>query len=267
MKMMVLSLLTLSILLVACNPVNNPVNNPEGQMDAPPGPPACLTIIKFANKSHKDYLIAGHPITGYDPVTYDESCICFANNLLFSISEEETNDFLEFVERELKICGESPYIDLADGYVLLDWKWYNVFQLSTTSMSHNSLWLYLNDCIKSHTFVTNLLWSDLVDLSPISFTMEQGIELVEISDIKAISVKEMDRLRGQMKRPDFDFIDYASAWYYYDAMNPIQAYYYSISNPSKLEPYITFCDSMQNIYRDCLIEYIQKGELSKVIDK
>ena len=35
----------------------------------------------------------------------------------------------------------------------------------------------------------------------------------------------------------------------------------------KIKPYITFCDSMQQIYRDCLIEYIQKGELSKVIDK
>lgn len=98
-------------------------------------------------------------------------------------------------------------------------------------------------------------------------TINYFIELVDISDIKAISVQGMDYLRGQMKRLDIDFMDGASMWYYYDAMNPIQAYEYSTNNPSKLKPYITFCDSMQQIYRDCLIEYIQKGELSKVIDK
>lgn len=265
MKTAVLSLLlTLSILLTACTCPQ--IEQPTYPDASEVGPPACLTIIKFANKSHQDYLIAGHPLVDYNPFTYDESRICFANNALYAF-EEERNEFIDFVEQELKVCGKSPYIDLADGYVLLDWKWYNIFQLSMISMNHYSLWLHLNDYIKNHTFITKVLWSDLVDLSPISFEMAQGIELVDISEIEAISVQGMDYLRGQMKRPDIDFMDGASMWYYYYAMNPIQAYEYSTNNPSKLKPYITFCDSMQQIYRDCLIEYIQKGELSKVIDK
>lgn len=255
-------LLTSTTLFIACTPIENPTNSVNGI----PGPDACLTIIKFANQSQEKYLIAGHPLTCYDPFTCNDSCISFANNSLYSLSEKETYSFIEFVEQKLKICGESPYIDLVDGYVLLDWKWYNVFQLSLIPMNRYSLHLYLNGYIKNHTFVTNLLWSDLVDLSPISFKIEQGIDLADISDIKAISIKKIDQLRGQRERPDMDFMDFASLWYYYDAMNPIQAYGYSKYSPDKLRPYITFCDSMQNIYKDCLIEYIKKGNLSKVID-
>lgn len=257
----VFSLLTLTTLF-ACTPIEGPTNSDNGV----PGPSACLTIIKFANQSQEKYLIAGHQLTGYDPLTINESLICFANNSLHSLSDEETYSFIEFAEQELKICGESPYIDLADGYVLLDWKWYNVFQLSMIPMNRYSLHLYLNDYINNHTFVTNILWSDLADLSPILFNIEQGIDLVDISDIKAISIKQIDQLRGQKKRPDIDFMDFGSLWFYYDAMNPIQAYGYSKYSPDKLKSYITFCDSMQNIYKDCLIEYIKKGELSKVID-
>lgn len=106
MKTAVLSLLlTLSILLTACTCPQ--IEQPTYPDASEVGPPACLTIIKFANKSHQDYLIAGHPLVDYNPFTYDESRISFANNALYAF-EEETNEFIDFVEQELKVCGKSP---------------------------------------------------------------------------------------------------------------------------------------------------------------
>lgn len=259
------NILLLLLLLIACNPIETPNN-----IDGVPGPASCLTLIKFKDQNQENYVIAGNPIVSHDNCSegyiYDESHICFAGNSPYPFSDSVTyQNFIKFIEDDLKICGSSPYIELTNGYVLLDWKWHYVYQMSVLPINRLSFYQFIEQYAKHHMFITNILWNTVVNLSPIYFKEEQGIEQLEIAEIKIVSIKTIDLLRGQNIRPDKDFTDFGALWYYHYAMDPIHAFNYSNNKSPKLKSYIEFCDSMQNVYKDFLITYIKHEELSKII--
>jgi hypothetical protein len=250
--------------LLLCSCTSDPIIN-----NANPGQ-SNLTILKFNDKTQEKYLVAGHPIITYSSMaldntfTYEEDTISFMYNPYFQFSSYA--DFVNFAEKELNICGTSPYIELVGGYVLIDWRWNYFYHITLISQKE---WYSQRviDLVQHHTFVTNILWSDLNDLSPRYWTDNQSAQHIDLSSVNMIPIRLLDQLRGISKNPPYPD-EYFSGDYsnhlYWDGLSVTLAYCYYRDHSPKYEAYLAFCDSMQNIYKHRLIEHIKKQELSNI---
>lgn len=167
-------------------------------------------------------------------------------------------------QTELNICGTSPYIELVDGYVLVDWRWNYFHQITLVSQKE---WYSqrVTDLVQHHIFSTNILWSELNNLSPIYWANKQCTH-VDVS-VNMVPIRSLDQLRGINSNPpypDKDFSGDYSIRLYWDGLSAPLAHRYYQDHSPKYEAYLAFCDSMQNIYKNCLIEHIKKRELSNV---
>lgn len=252
--------------LLLCSCTSDPIidNANPGQSN--------LTILKFNDKTQEKYLVAGHPIITYNTMVvgngfvYEEDTISFMYNPYFHFQFSSYADFVNFAEKELNICGTSPYIELVDGYVLIDWRWNYFYHITLISQKE---WYSQRviDLVQNHTFVTNILWSDLKDLSPIYWTDNQSAQHIDLSSVNMIPIRLLDQLRGISSNPpypDKEFSGDYSIRLYWDGLSAPLAHRYYQDHSPKYEAYLAFCDSMQNIYKNCLIEHIKKRELSNI---
>ena len=270
MKKYILSLSLLAFMFLGCEP-KLPCIDGEGDstigdstiIEGIYGPDAYITILRFENPEQEDYLVAGHPLMDYSSdypggrYFYDETSICFANNPYHTFLP----DLLPFIENELNICGTSPYVELAKGYVMVDWKWHYVLQMSL--ISNESLKKHIDDMVKNHVFCTNILWEDLNSLSPQCFNDSSSLESGCVAEVRIASFANLDLKRGQKEMPDKDFRDY-SYLQYREGLSTIQAAAYYADKSPKYAAYLSYCDSMQNVYQEFLVEYINNNQLLEV---
>ena len=164
---------------------------------------------------------------------------------------------------ETTITGTSPYIPLTDDYFLIDWKWLQLLPLSCLTNYSNSTQLL--EHIQKHIFLTGLHWKDLTDLKQKWYAL-QYTQPVCVSEIWRISIKLIDRTFNEEKSFD-PYLCYNMSLYQ-DGMSVENAYLYyrgesvgTCHQTDTYKEYISYCDSLQQVYRQHLIEMINDGQL------
>ena len=226
---------------------------------------ASMMLVKFTAPEGKDFVIVGHPIWDYDGIEgqflYKEDGI-----LTLNCPENQTNmnlsyDQVYFLVEHTDIIGTSPFIPLADNYYLIDWRWQLLLPLSalTNYANKNAYHDQLYEHVKYHVFATSDQWSSLTDLTK-QWTQEQAYDL-PIKEIWRVGYRKIDELYDDIKVGD-PYICYNMSLYS-DGLSSVNAWLYyrgdggSLCNPEgRYLSYLAYCDSMQNVYRERLIEMI-----------
>lgn len=251
----------------SCSQKNNEINDPSstnGDM-----PSARMMIVKFSNPEQKDKVLAGHPIIEYDgndgQYLYAEDSVLTlcVNNVTFRMTE----DMAAFIEEYLPILGSSPYIYLADDYFLVDWKWQDILPLSalTNYANVNAHHDQMDEHIKYHIFTTDTKWTELSDFSQ-TWDNAQYKTIAQVDEVQCIAFEKVDKLYDDVKEGD-PYVCYNMSLYN-SGLSLINAWrYYSGSGTVFCNPegryleYLSYCDSMQNVYRARLIHMIENNQL------
>lgn len=116
MKIKIIILLSLCLSFIACDS--------DCRCDPPPEVlnNGALLIVQFKKPEYKDYIMVVFPDTARVAVTNQE--IYFTSNNGYNLTALPPTELID-------VYHKSPYIDLVDNYVLVDWK--------TTSMIENIL--------------------------------------------------------------------------------------------------------------------------------
>lgn len=104
-----------------------------------------LTVIKFTNPSYKDNILAT------DTDNRDKQDVFYAFD--YRITEISNINVYDWVAK-YNMIGQSPYIELTDGYLLIDWHWVIILNLGD---KYNSNY--------GRTILLEQKWSDLKDFS------------------------------------------------------------------------------------------------------
>ena len=179
-----------------------------------------IAVIRYTNPSYKENILAVDN-SMYRLTAHDDS-VFYACRL--PIKENQVR-YIEWADC-VKLLKTSPYIELVDGYLMIDWNWRPIF-------------IHCNDKVNGnygHTILTQLKWKDLTD-----FTQEWERTIPNdheaIDRIHLFKVKALDDYRGDQT--------YATEGW---------------------QKHIMYCgtkeqiDSMQNIYADCLKQILKRTE-------
>ena len=234
-----------------------------------------LVIVKFYNDRQDEKVIVQHPVKRYDGL-YTGRFEYYEDNGLFLnvLSEQCPSEWglvmdpqlVEWMEKEMHIAGSSPYIPLAGGYYLIDWKWHQLMPISMLSSAWKSE--QFAEHIINHCFMTDINWKDLHDLTAgydnSKYTQHvRGIEIIralyrtidKLYDDEKDSARDPYLCRNETLYGDGLTIDNAYGYYKYgDCTNSGKTY----------RSYITYCDSLQAVYQHRLIEIINNGKLKEI---
>jgi len=237
-----------------------------------PGPAKHMVLVKFYNPRQEEKVIVQHPLKQYGGEQYyDDQGLYLHVNIQ---AEDDVSlgllpSFVQWMDQELHIAGTSPYIPLADGYYLIDWKWYELMPLCAVpeplpGASHD----YYTDHLLSHCFMTDINWSDLKDLTagyPNDMYTQpvRGIEIVRADYIT------IDQLYNDEKDQERDPYICYNIYLYCEGLSVSNVdMYYRYGDCSKsgktYRTYIAYCDSLQSVYRQRLIEIINNGQLKEI---
>lgn len=86
----------------------------------------CVTIIKFHKSEYKEHVM----VYALDPAKYSTTSLC--------------TDHICLPDSIIHICGKSPYIELPDDYLLIDWKWKRLYYQNNEAII-NTKWSDLKD--------------------------------------------------------------------------------------------------------------------------
>ena len=250
-----------------------PVDNQEApDVNSEPSSLGCMMIVKFSKPEQKSKVIVGHPIEGYDSMggrfVYNED-----GRLTFNIQEHPESNYsipsevANFLEEQKHLTGTSPYIDLTDGYYLVDWKWQDIMPLSALTIYAfaNAYHSTLEEHIRDHIFSTDLDWTELTDLNQ-KWDNAQYTDPVSVEEVYRVTFEQVDRLYNELKESD-PYVCYNHSLYYggLSIRNAWMYYYYDGSsecNPQgRYLNYFSYCDSLQEVYKEHLIEMIHNGQL------
>lgn len=256
-------------LLAACNQVeviNPDLNEIEGWDEyvqtgnlGVSGVAHNLVLVRFKDEESKNYVAVAHRMLQKEcgetiPVIYEKdtlglSCSYFRNQLSNTFPSDS---IALFAEDMLSLCGSSPYRELADGYYLIDWRWYGIAR---------PFGLYPED-VPEHCFLSNTRWKDLSSLS--ATWRHRDVSGNPFAEIAVLRLQYVDLYCG--------FNHPGSYWFTHNA-SPVYAYYLNYDlddiyfSPEMLnftyDDYVQFSDSMYSVYQDRLTEAIKKGDLHK----
>lgn len=278
MKTKLIIMLLVVVSCFACKketPVDNP--QPETPVNGSPGPPAIMTIVKFADQKQMDYVIVQHPLYGHcsypDIVVYKEDTTLMLNRLIFpkeqiwgQYSNHSADSLsIELLQNELSILRKSPYIPLTEGYYLIDWKWMEIMPLS--GISYNAphpAQIYAH--MRNHCFITNTQWSELDDLRK-EWDKDQVSSPIKISTIYHIGYAQVDRYLGLYKKGKWN--PYESIYYWGTFASNAARYFYDDGFPNEygasFEGYCALLDSVQNAFIQPLVEIIENNKFQDVL--
>lgn len=248
-------------------------DSPQPSVEPTPGyPDALLTIVRFDNPEQANNVILQHPFKDYklnlDEALYHyeyyENVGLYLNVLLDQYPDNEGYRGVEmalvnWADEHMHIAGTSPYIPLTDGYYLIDWKWHQLHPLSALAQSaENELVEHLSE----HCFMTNIPWEDLTDLTAEHDTSNTSLLTNEVEVVR-IPVTSFIPLYGEDINP---YICYNWLLYYDEGMcyqAPYAYYRYGdcSSNGRTYQDVILFCDSLQTVYQQRLIDMIRNDKL------
>lgn len=249
-------------------------NSGNHGLDSAPGADACLTIVRFYNQEQANKVIVQHPIKRYNGVEglfeYYENMNLYLNILPSGFPRDVACglavDLVNWADTEMHIAGTSPYVPLVDNYYLIDWKWHQLHPLSTiANSSANAYHNPLTEHICNHVFATDMDWQDLNGLTDRADAQSaqpiKGLEIIRVLPLE---------LACYFNDVDSDpYVCWNMSIYYDNGMCLDNAYlYYAYgdcldSGKSHLT-YIAYCDSLQSVYQQRLIELIRNGQIKKV---
>lgn len=285
------------MLFSSCERSNTPVDNPTdenaneltkdaiiiGTGDEPGeylqesaiGAPACITVVRFAEQDKLNKVIVQHPLKNYDGINgrceYNESGDLSLNiqpgNYMVGDGLSVSQPLAKWADEQMNIAGTSPYIPLSDGYYMIDWKWHQLFPVSALALLRpNALYDNFSEMIHNHIFMTDIDWKDLED---VSLEYDSSLSTEPVKGIEIIRVWTLE-LDGMFNAVDSDpYLCWNMSIYVNNGMCLDNAYMYyqygdCTSDGRTHSTYINYCDSLQNIYRQRLIEVIKNNQLKKL---
>lgn len=238
-------------------------------------PTSKMMIVKFANSTQKDKVILGHPIKRYNGMEGKFEYIENGGLMLNCQPSLEvvgfyalSFDMVHFEELEMDIQGTSPYIALTQDYYLVDWQWQQLLPLSalTNYAAEIGDYHHLYDHImEHHLFTTYMDWSELSDLTK-RWDNSLFIQPVQVAEIWCIRFQDIDRLYNDVKESD-PYVCYNKTLYNegLSVVNAYQYYLYGSCVPSRTyRTYIDYCNRLQDVYKERLIEIIENGQLETI---
>ena len=285
-----------SLVLIACEPVATPLDNPETNDTIVSsdtitiindtviigtggkyighvcdiGPAKHMIIVKFYNLRQENKVIVQHPFKRQNYEYYEDIGL-FLN---ISPKQDDNNGGLDmelvyWIEQKMHLTGTSPYIPLTNGYYLIDWKWYQLMPFCAIEATlPGAAYDYYANHILNHCFMTDINWCDLKDLAagyPNSLYTQpvRGIEIVRADYIT------IDQLYNDLKKEENDPYLCYNKYLYCDGLSVVNAAMYykygDCSNRGKTYlTYISYCDSLQSVYQQRLIDIINNGQLKEI---
>ena len=262
-------LLLLSFICLSCEKSKY---NPESGGYYAVGPTYCLTIVKFLNNEHANKVILQNPIKEYNSIDglyeYFENSDLYLNIAL----RNDLNSYcglgislVNWADEQMQISGSSPYIPLTDGYYLVDWKWHQLHPISSRIQSRPK---NFNNHFSKHCFLTDIDWQDVQNLTDGYSSSLYTQNVYGLVEIIRVYLTELDRYYNDVKRIHpyscyggiyyNDGMCFEDAWMYYE--------YGDCSHSGKTHlTYIAYCDSLQTVYQQRLIELIDNGKLKDFI--
>lgn len=191
-----------------------------------------VTVIKFSNPSYKDFILAKN-----------------GNNLFYAcgLAELEKTPFTNWWNKH-DLAGKSPYIELADNFLLLDWHWHPMLVfggVDTFNANYHNAVLIENK------------WQELKSLDQV-WSADTPNDHNAIEKILIFKVKLLDDYRG-----DTDY--QKNGWenhLYHAAM--LGFWGNTDSYPNGIDKYESQIDSLQQIYADCLNTILQQNDFEMV---
>lgn len=191
-----------------------------------------LNVIKFTNEEYKDYILA----YDNDVSKTIDTTNCF---ITCGISINDLRDIEHDVNR-CNIYGKNPYIDLGNGFLLIDWKWAHIF-----GEFQGSLLGALN---KEYAILLNHTWDEYSSIYQIWNKNETIAHYGCIDTLYHFKVITIDEYRGE-PFIDRDFTKHP--WY----MAYIMCYGFLDHDITDEE--INKIDSIQSIYAQYLTDILK----------
>lgn len=234
------------------------------------GSHAYLTIVKFYNPGQEKKIIVQHPIKKYNGLDgefeYYENTDLYLNILPRQYSWDNgcglDPALANWADEEMHIAGTTPYISLTDGYYLIDWKWHQLFPVSALTDDNRQL----SKHIRNHVFMTDIDWHNLTILTEGFDASHYTQHLKGIEIIRVWSQELACLFNDTHKDP---YVCWNMSIYYENGMCFENAYmYYQYGDCAQSgkthRTYMAFCDSLQSVYRNYLIELINNGQLKTI---
>ena len=279
-----LFLIFFALLLAGCEPKpENGLENPQNQDTTlvpdtafhgvtDIAPCANMLIVRFANAEQVKHVIVGHPIKDYNGDGYFEyyyDCGLSLNAVKDTISNMYvlSSRMVEFLLRNTTLADSSPFIPLVQDYYLVDWKWQQLCPLS--SLTDFSLSNQLSNHIQHHVFVTDMAWNQLDDYLQI-WNDNQNIQPIDLQDFKRVPFVAIDQFFGESKDMEKDPYFRYNYCLYENGLSVPNAYLYYQYGDSEASPnrtyltYIAYCDSLQEVYKEHLIQLINHNQIDTV---
>ena len=271
-KFIIFSILV--ILFAACEKPNIPENPGDNDStdtisEKVDGPYAIMTIVKFENPELQNKIIVQHQIAE------DGSTL---ENAIYEEDKDLSLNFyniwpavIPFAEQKISIVGTSPYIPLTEGYYMIDWKWHQFMPLCSFNQACREAY---QRHIEDHVFMTDINWQAMTSITD-KYDHTKYTQHIGDIELKKVSYWDVDLLYEDKKPKQGGpyYSCYGDGIYAYNGMCASTAWEYYSNGPCSYHPqetwqsYIHYCDSLQAIYQQRMIEIITKGQLEKVIFK
>lgn len=229
-----------------------------GVCDYAPG--EVMVLVKFYNPRQEEKVIVQHPIKEYDG---GEGCYIYYENSGLRLNNSPVPSW---VDTTLYILGTSPYIPLTDGYYLIDWKWQEYMPLWACSDSYkNGYHDPYSEHIRDHIFMTDINWTDLNNLS-IKLDNSKYTQRVKGVEVIRVDYYTFDQLYNDIHW-DFPVSCWMSIYCGGLSSKAISMYIHGACDfleGHTYQEYIHDCDSLQDVYRQRLIEVINNGQLQEI---
>ena len=205
-------------------------NEPEGALTSENM--LWLSVLKFTNPAYKENVLATDNHL-YKRVPKDESVFYAC-----ALPEPQRTPYFERFANN-KLIGSSPWVYLADDYVLVDWHWISFFS-------------HLEDKVNANygqTILTESKWSDITGLdNEWSRTIPNDHNAID--KIYHFKVKALDDYRGDYSYKQTGWekhLWFATLYAFYGKSD----YFPDGVDESKI-------DSLQNLYVDCLNKILKE---------
>lgn len=155
-----------------------------------------LFIVKFKNPDEKAKVIASHAVIDWTYNNYDDPAgdynYVFDTSCYSLINKSAYRDYQYDIMRD--IVSISPYVELSEGYMLVDWRWQDYLPISYRKLYMNQRNTKYNS--RHHIFFMNTSWIDL-DSLPQTWHKDDILKNFEIVEWKTVSCQTLERyLKG-----------------------------------------------------------------------
>lgn len=266
-------LLALPLSLLFCMSCN--VNNPELKFsdDVP------LYIVKFRNTDDMKKVIASHAITDRTHDNFDEQLGDYNfvfDNTCYKFMYDPGYYTDEDFNRMRGIAGSAPYIELSEGYLLIDWRWQDYLPVSYRYLYLNMQHIMYNS--HKHFFFMNTSWEDVESLSQ-TWQSTDVYKPLEVDEWRTVSVQSLERYMKGAESP-LSYLDTIQKTPYMDGYKANLSYKYEYvdsdcgfnetaywryhnGGEDEYNKYASVADSLYSVYVKGLNDLIKTNKLKK----